>query len=213
MKFGILVFGIRKSAQGIRNPTNDWNPESKFHWRGVRNPSSTDKESKVQWQGIQSVESWIQDCLGSPHKERHLWSHFLFYHGFPRLKNVRIYSGDFVTTHVPAFLEGEAFCWVYTDLLPSVWCITAHLLAKNHNQNDEYERNHGEFQVWNTHHSCERSISKSREIITGISRVENKLKATLALYMYVSFSLVSHTLVCLDKPLKYDIAVFYFVNR
>ena len=27
---GILGFGIRKTAQGILNPTNDWNPESKF---------------------------------------------------------------------------------------------------------------------------------------------------------------------------------------
>ena len=30
--FGILDFGIGNSAQGIRNPTNDWNPER------VRNP-------------------------------------------------------------------------------------------------------------------------------------------------------------------------------
>ena len=28
---GILGFGILKTAQGIRNPTKDWNPESKFH--------------------------------------------------------------------------------------------------------------------------------------------------------------------------------------
>ena len=31
LEIGILVFGIRNSAQGIRNPTNDWNPESRFH--------------------------------------------------------------------------------------------------------------------------------------------------------------------------------------
>ena len=30
---GILGFGIRNTAQGIRNPTYDWNPESKFHWQ------------------------------------------------------------------------------------------------------------------------------------------------------------------------------------
>ena len=29
MESGILVFGIRSTAQGIRSPTNDWNPESK----------------------------------------------------------------------------------------------------------------------------------------------------------------------------------------
>ena len=28
---GILGFGIRNTAQGIRNPTNEWNPESKFN--------------------------------------------------------------------------------------------------------------------------------------------------------------------------------------
>ena len=28
---GILGSGIRKTAEGIRNPTYDWNPESKFH--------------------------------------------------------------------------------------------------------------------------------------------------------------------------------------
>ena len=27
----ILGFGILNTAQGIRNPTNDWNPESKFY--------------------------------------------------------------------------------------------------------------------------------------------------------------------------------------
>ena len=30
---GILGFGIRNTAQGNRNPTNDWNPEPKFHWQ------------------------------------------------------------------------------------------------------------------------------------------------------------------------------------
>ena len=28
---GILGFGIWNTAQGIRNPTNDWNSESKVH--------------------------------------------------------------------------------------------------------------------------------------------------------------------------------------
>ena len=28
---GILGFGIWNIALGIRNPTKDWNPESKFH--------------------------------------------------------------------------------------------------------------------------------------------------------------------------------------
>ena len=28
---GILGFGIQNTAQGIRNPTEEWNPESEFH--------------------------------------------------------------------------------------------------------------------------------------------------------------------------------------
>ena len=28
---GILGFGTRNTRKGIWNPTNDWNPESKFH--------------------------------------------------------------------------------------------------------------------------------------------------------------------------------------
>ena len=33
----ILDLGIRNSAQEVRNPANDWNPESKFHWQGIWN--------------------------------------------------------------------------------------------------------------------------------------------------------------------------------
>ena len=43
----IIVFGIRYSAQGIRNPTNDCNPESR-----TLSP-------------IHGVESRMQDCLGA----------------------------------------------------------------------------------------------------------------------------------------------------
>ena len=53
---GILGFGIRITAQGIWNPTNDWNPESKSNWQRLEsstwNPEST------------GVESRIHDCLG-----------------------------------------------------------------------------------------------------------------------------------------------------
>ena len=37
---GILGFGIRNTDKGVRNPTNDWNSKSKFHWRKFRNPES-----------------------------------------------------------------------------------------------------------------------------------------------------------------------------
>ena len=40
------VPGIRNTAQGIRNPTKDWNPESKFHWQCLES-------------GIHGVESRI----------------------------------------------------------------------------------------------------------------------------------------------------------
>ena len=36
--FGVLGCGIRNTAEGIRNPINDWNPESKFHWQRIRKP-------------------------------------------------------------------------------------------------------------------------------------------------------------------------------
>ena len=50
---GILDFGIRNTAQGILNSTNDWNPESKFH------------RSRIQYleSGIQGLESRIEDSL------------------------------------------------------------------------------------------------------------------------------------------------------
>ena len=52
-------FGIRNAAQGIRNPTNDWNPEPNFHWQRLEsstwNPKST------------GVKSSIQDSLAFPY--------------------------------------------------------------------------------------------------------------------------------------------------
>ena len=40
-------FGIRNTAQGIRNPTNDWNLESKFHWQRLK--SSTWSPKSTEW--------------------------------------------------------------------------------------------------------------------------------------------------------------------
>jgi len=40
----------------IQNPATDWNPESQFHWQGIRFLGS----------GILSLESRIQDCHGLP---------------------------------------------------------------------------------------------------------------------------------------------------
>ena len=33
VEFGILVCGIRNTAQGIWNPNNAWKPESEFYWQ------------------------------------------------------------------------------------------------------------------------------------------------------------------------------------
>ena len=40
-------FGIRNAAQGIRNPTNDWNPETNFHWQRLE--SSTWNSESTAW--------------------------------------------------------------------------------------------------------------------------------------------------------------------
>ena len=57
VEFAILDSGIRNTAVGIWNPTDNWNPESKFHWKrsGIQSLES----------GIHGVGSRIQDCLGS----------------------------------------------------------------------------------------------------------------------------------------------------
>ena len=46
-KFLFVESGILNTAQGIRNPTNDWNPESKFH--GQRLESSTWNPESTAW--------------------------------------------------------------------------------------------------------------------------------------------------------------------
>ena len=54
----ILGLGNRNTAQGIRNPTNIWNPEfSKFHWQRIRNPVTGIRNP---WRGIHNPRlSWI----------------------------------------------------------------------------------------------------------------------------------------------------------
>ena len=54
-----LEIQLWNTAQRIRNPSNDWNRESKFHWQesGIQSLESR----------IRSLESTIQDCLGFPY--------------------------------------------------------------------------------------------------------------------------------------------------
>ena len=56
------VLESENTAQGIRNPRNDWNPESKFQL--------TNTEIQYLKFGTQNVESRIHDCPGSPYLER-----------------------------------------------------------------------------------------------------------------------------------------------
>ena len=54
LECGILGFGIRNTAQRIRNPSNDWNPESNFYWQrledtGIRNPLRGIQNPKLSW--------------------------------------------------------------------------------------------------------------------------------------------------------------------
>ena len=55
-----MGFGTRNVAQGNRNPTKDWNPESKFHchrlesstWNpesGIRNPRRGIRSRRLSW--------------------------------------------------------------------------------------------------------------------------------------------------------------------
>ena len=58
---GILGFGIQNETQGIRNPTNDWNPEFKFYWHlmgsSTWNPEST--ESKTVLDSLTWCDWWL----------------------------------------------------------------------------------------------------------------------------------------------------------
>ena len=60
MESEILRFGIRNTAQGIRNPTNDLN-------RRIQVPLTTAGIQCVESE-IHGVESRIQDSLGFPHE-------------------------------------------------------------------------------------------------------------------------------------------------
>jgi len=69
MDSGILGFGIPNTAQGILNPTNDWNPESKFFQERIDHSLLVVlTKTGIQYleSGIHSVESRIQDCPEFP---------------------------------------------------------------------------------------------------------------------------------------------------
>ena len=58
-----ILFGIRNTVQGIRNPTNDWNPESQFHWRRIRDPWSGSQNPGLSWISSGAKNYLTQDFL------------------------------------------------------------------------------------------------------------------------------------------------------
>ena len=53
--FAYAIWKQRNTAQRIRNPSNDWNPESNFNWKrlergtGIRNPLRGIQNPKLSW--------------------------------------------------------------------------------------------------------------------------------------------------------------------
>ena len=67
---GILGFGIQNTAQRIRNPSSDWNPESLQRLESrIQVPLTKTRIQYLEYR-IRGVESGIQDCLGFPYMWR-----------------------------------------------------------------------------------------------------------------------------------------------
>ena len=76
MEWVILGFEIRNTVQGIqnsvlwiRNPTNDWNRESKFHWQRIQSPVPKIQNPRLAWiafHGAKHFSHWLlQNCAGN----------------------------------------------------------------------------------------------------------------------------------------------------
>ena len=74
---GILGSKIRNTAQGIRNPTNNWNLESKFYWprlafstwipgSTVWNPESKTVLGSLTWSNKKTTSTFMMPPLVSP---------------------------------------------------------------------------------------------------------------------------------------------------
>ena len=72
MESGILGFGIWNTTQGIRNPTNEWYPESKFHWQRLE--CSTWNSESTAWNPMRS-----QNYLGNPYMGRFINSNLIVF--------------------------------------------------------------------------------------------------------------------------------------
>ena len=66
---GVLGFGIRDTGQGIRNPTNDWNPEPSSIDEGlnpvpgIRNTRREILNPRMSWTD-RVVKSWVKITKG-----------------------------------------------------------------------------------------------------------------------------------------------------
>lgn len=77
---GIQNPGIQNTALGIRNPTNDWHPESKFHWQYLESGIHC---VELMWQVLAVVNMLARLLLASCLRcLANLHSSFLFYFFF-----------------------------------------------------------------------------------------------------------------------------------
>ena len=64
-----MGFGIQNTAQGIRDPTNDWHLESNFHWQRIRstawNPESKNALDYLTWGEINFHVGLILKAIAS----------------------------------------------------------------------------------------------------------------------------------------------------
>ena len=47
--YEISACGICFTVQAMRNPANDWNPKSKYHWQRIRNPGHRIQKPRLFW--------------------------------------------------------------------------------------------------------------------------------------------------------------------
>ena len=59
VEFEFEGFGICNPAWIIRDPANDWNPESKFHWQGIRTSIAWNPEATATTCGESRILDWV----------------------------------------------------------------------------------------------------------------------------------------------------------
>ena len=58
VEFEFEGFGICNPAWIIRDPANDWNPESKFHWQGIQTSIAWNPEATATTRGESRILDW-----------------------------------------------------------------------------------------------------------------------------------------------------------